>query len=172
MFYSTMSRRHTVSHPPPYGSPNAGYGIAVEADCSTQWSCAASRGSDDDHNDNRGPSSYYYKDKPPKRHPPFRLDLSDPWTLASLAGLLVFVWAMHARAQRAWILKELHVQSFDEAIRVFQSVQAQQRKVRAELEEHYELSDKLLQRDSAWKEQMEHLQNATKKESHRAVIDK
>ena len=85
MFYSTMSRRHTVSHPPPYGSPNAGYGIAVEADCSTQWSCAASRGSDDDHNDNRGPSSYYYKDKPPKRHPPFRLDLSDPWTLASLA---------------------------------------------------------------------------------------
>jgi hypothetical protein len=138
-----------------------GYGFAVENPNSADplW-CTAG---DDDAGSCR---------KAGKTRKKRSLDLSDPWSLLIITGLLVFAWAMHSRAQRAWLLKEFRVQSIDEAVGVFRDMQTQHHLVSEDLEDHFEINERLMSRERAWKEQMELLQNATKREAHRAVIDK
>jgi len=87
-------------------------------------------------------------------------------------GFLLLVWTMHSRAQRAWLLRELQVQSFHEAVNVFKELKEEHLEAFDELEYHYSRNEKLEQRDFAWKQQMELLQNSTQRESWRAVMDK
>jgi len=110
----------------------------------------------------------YYKDKPRKDPSPNVLS----HTLVAVMGFLLLVWTMHSRAQRAWLLRELQVQSFHEAVNVFKELKEEHLEAFDELEYHYSRNEKLEQRDFAWKQQMELLQNSTQRESWRAVMDK
>jgi hypothetical protein len=160
--HGALNRRHTISASAAAGAGlYNGYGMAVERSSRSDglW---CSPGYD-------APASYAKDKKLRKKH---RLDLSDPWCILAIAGLLVFAWAMHGRAQRAWILKELHVQTLEEALQTFRSIQEQHHMAEEDLEHQYAIAERLQKRDRAWKEQAEWLQNATKKESHRAVVDK
>jgi hypothetical protein len=159
--HGALNRRHTIAASGGGAGLYNGYGLAVERPSSndTLW---CSPGFDD--------STLHAKDK--KLRKKQRLDFSDPWCILVMAGLLVFAWAMHGRAQRAWILKELHVQTFEEALQAFRNLQEQHHMAEEDLEHEYAITERLQKRDKAWKEQTEWLQNATKKESHRAVVDK
>jgi hypothetical protein len=101
-----------------------------------------------------------------------QIDVSDPWCVLMIAGLLVFAWAMHSRAQRGWLLEELKVHTFDEAIDVFRNIRAEHDIVTEDLDHQYSLNERCKIRERAWKEQVNLLQNATRKASHRAILDK
>jgi len=99
-------------------------------------------------------------------------ELLEPKGMLSLVALLLLVLSLHARAQKAWILREMQVQSFEEAVAYFHELRSEHSEALDEVDVHYSLNDRLEKRDEAWKHQVELLQNATKKESHRAVLDK
>jgi len=95
-----------------------------------------------------------------------------PQGLLGLLGTLLLVWTMHSRAQRAWLLRELRVQSFEEAVRSYKELKEEHHEAFDELEYHFSRNARLEKRDEAWRHQMEHMQNATQRESWRAVMDK
>ena len=146
-----------------YGSGTNGYGF-VESSPSYTSVSSMSAASDD----------YYYKDKPRNRKRSSDLGdiLAQPWSLLSIFAVLMLCWSMHSRAQRAWLLRELQVQSFQEAISVFHEMRRGHRDVSHELDYHYNANERLEERDSAWKSMVANLINATRRESYRAVVDK
>lgn len=156
---STLSAGLPSSSSSSYGYSN-GYGsVPVVEDIARSSVCSASTGASDDN---------YYKDKLRKE--------SNSNTLSHLLiagmGMLLLMWTMHSRAQRAWVLRELQVQSFQEAVNTFHELKDEHQEAFDELEYHYSRNERLEQRDEAWGQQMELLQNATQRESWRTVMDK
>jgi hypothetical protein len=116
----------------------------------------------------------FYKDKPRHKHP---LELvwsqlmKQNYLVLALLGFSLF-WSFHSRNQRAWLLREMQVKSVDEAVSLWNKMHSSHSEIASELDWTYGMQDTLEKRDDAWKHQVEILQNATKKESRRAVMDK
>lgn len=142
---------------PAFGSD--GYGFADQ----TTFGAGLSVGCNDD---------VYFKDKPRQRRHPFLDMLLQPQALLGMIGFLLLALMMQSRAQKAWLLKEMQVTSIAEALEAWHELKADHHEVSFEAQHHYEVAEKLEERDAAWKAQMELLVNATKKEAHRAVVDK
>ena len=112
----------------------------------------------------------HYKDKP-RRDNGSASSNSFAHMLIAAMGMLLLIWTMNSRAQRAWLLRELQVQSFQEAVHAFHELKEEHNEAFDELEYHYSRNEKLEQRDVAWRQQMELLQNSTQRESWRAIME-
>lgn len=141
---------------PAYGMCN-GYGFTPEPSSQMRSVCSSEYASD---------NGQYFKDKPRSQHPldPVHQALKSPWSWTAIAGLLLIAWNLSFRAQRAWLLRELKVQSVDEAVQMWKKLDDEYREVSDELDHHYSKNEHLEERDEAWKHQVELLQNVTKKE--------
>jgi hypothetical protein len=124
-------------------------------------------------------SPFYYKDKPTRNHGYVQHPLQVIWSQLRSQNMgmvivlvLTLVWSLHARSQRAWLLRELQVQSLQEAVSLWHHLSDAHTSVASELDHNYKMSEHMEERDAAWAHQVEILQNATQKESRRAVVDK
>lgn len=111
----------------------------------------------------------FYKDKP--RNKKLQTNLG-AYTVLGVVAFFFIGWMMHSRAQRAWLLKEMRVQSIEEAIHVFKNLKNEHRNTHSDLQFHVSHRSRMDRRDDAWRLQTELLKNATKREARRSILDK